>query len=184
MWPRRTLGLQLSDIVWSFCLSISDLAGLWGFGFMVFYGLPVCLFRASRDFGASTVGYDLVFLSVNLRPWRILGLQLSAIGWSCWLLMSGLVCQCRASRDSGAWSLCLLVTGVEGFWGPRCQELTIIFVCKFLALKDSGAPAAGCCLVLSVNFRPRGIPGFLLSGKMYVNFRPGRILGLQLSGVV
>ena len=54
--PRRTLGLQLSGIVWFLCLSISGLEGQWGSSCRVLCGL-MCL---------ATWG-----------PWAPLGLQLS-----------------------------------------------------------------------------------------------------------
>jgi hypothetical protein len=98
--PIETLGLQLSGIVCSFCLSIymfsgtpRDSQGFLGSSCRVLCVLFVCQFTCSqgfpripRDSWAPAVGYCVFFLSVNLRVLRdsqgfpgIPGLQLSGI---------------------------------------------------------------------------------------------------------
>ena len=104
--PRGTHGLQLSSTIWSFCLSLSGLEGLWGFSCRVLSGLPVCQFLASRDFRAPAVGYYLILSSDNFGPRGTLKLQLSGI-----LL-----------------SFCPSIPGLEGLSGSSCRILSDLFV--------------------------------------------------------
>ena len=84
-----------------------------------------------------------MFWFANFGPRGILGPQLSSI----------------------VWSLCLAIMGLEGFWGSSYQLVSDLYVFEFRASRDSGAPTIEHCLVfLYVNFGPRGILGFQLSG--------------------
>ena len=79
--------------------------------------------------------------------------------------------------------------GLDRHWGSSCRVLTVLFVCRFRASRDSLAPAVKYCLVfLSVNFGLQG--NSLASAVRYclsfvsVNFGPLGTIWLQLSGIV
>ena len=108
--PRGILWLQLSRIIWFFCVSVSGLRGYSGASSRGLFGRSSCRFRASGGTLAPGVGDCLVFLSINFGPQGILLLQLSGI------VLSGFsVCQFRASGDTvfspqqpgSVWSFCL-----------------------------------------------------------------------------
>ena len=45
------------------------------------------------------------------------------------------------------WCFCLSISGLMGFWVSSCQVLSLaFFVCRFRALRDSGASAVGYCI--------------------------------------
>ena len=72
-----------------------------------------------EDSGALTAGYCLIFKSVKFGPQGILRLRLAGI----------------------VLFLCLSVSGLEGFSGSSCGELSSVLVGLFWASMDSGAPA-------------------------------------------
>ena len=102
--PQEILGLQLSGIVCSFCLSIPGLGGFWGSSCRELSVRFVCQFRASGDSGAPPVRYCLFFLFVNFGPQGILELQLSGIDCS----------------------FCLSISGLWKFWGSSCRVLSVL----------------------------------------------------------